>query len=449
MYYSRNVQINSKDPLFSWCDQIAHLANNLYNAALFRQRQMMCASVKPVEQLSENEKEVLNEISEALPKMKQNRTIPSSGFLSYVFLDDLFKTTENRDYMAELPRQTAQHVLRHVCRDIKSYFEAVKAYRKDPSLFTGIPQLPHYRHKGGISSFDITNQDCVVRKNEKGHYVAKLPLTRIPVSLGRSIPGKLKEVHVTPMNGIYQISFVFEDGKQQPEKKEEPKRIVSIDLGVENLMAAVNNVGAESLLFKGGAVKSVNHHYNHRIANMMSSKTIHSKEKYVPSGRYKAVTLKRNNRINDYMLKAGKELMRWCVENRIDTIVIGENRNWKQSIELGKENNRRFVQIPYDRMKNIIRYSGERTGIRVVFQEESYTSKASFLDNDEIPEYGKEDGKKFSGKRTCRGMYESRDGRKINADLNGAANILRKYKADAFAGNSPHFERVRVIRYPQ
>ena len=107
------------------------------------------------------------------------------------------------------------------------------------------------------------------------------------------------------------------------------------------------------------------------------------------------------------------------------------------------------MQIPYDRLKNIIRYRGERSGIRVIFQEESYTSKASFIDQDEIPTYGAEEKLIFSGKRISRGLYESREGKKINADLNGAANILRKYKADAFAGNSPDFEWIRVIRYPQ
>ena len=116
MYYSHNVQVNRKDELFLWCDNIARLANNLYNAALYRQRQLMCAAKKPEEALSENEKEVIAELTEALPKMKQQRTLPSSGFMSYTFLDDLFKTTKNRDYMAPLPRQTAQNVLKHVCR---------------------------------------------------------------------------------------------------------------------------------------------------------------------------------------------------------------------------------------------------------------------------------------------------------------------------------------------
>ena len=141
--------------------------------------------------------------------------------------------------------------------------------------------------------------------------------------------------------------------------------------------------------------------------------------------------------------------MRWCVENRIDTIIIGENRLWKQNVRLGKDNNRWFVQMPFDRLKNIIRYSGERLGIRVVFQEESYTSKASFLDQDDIPTYGTGERPVFSGKRIRRGMYKSREGKKINADLNGAANILRKYKADAFQSNMPLFEQIKVLRYPQ
>ena len=126
------------------------------------------------------------------------------------------------------------------------------------------------------------------------------------------------------------------------------------------------------------------------------------------------------------MLKAGKSLIIWCVENRIDTIVIGSNPGWKQGSNMGRRSNQKFVQIPFDDLKRILKYQGERNGIRIVEQEEAYTSKASFIDHDDIPDL---DGSKeavFSGTRTKRGLYRSKEGITINADLNGSANILRK-----------------------
>jgi putative transposase len=204
MYVSRNVIVAEK-ALFDWCNDAAHKANNLYNAALFRVRQCMTSRNKDPNELTANELEVLDEIEQMNRSLascgRKLRNIPGSGVLSYTFLDDLMKYSDNPDYYCEgLPRQTAQHVLKHVCRDMRSFFEAEKAYKADPSVFTGKPELPHYKRKQGVCSFDVSNQDCVIRQNRKGHYAAKLPKTKSVVSLGRSVPGVLKEVHVTPMN---------------------------------------------------------------------------------------------------------------------------------------------------------------------------------------------------------------------------------------------------------
>ena len=142
------------------------------------------------------------------------------------------KKTDNPDYQAEgLPRQTAQHVLKQVVRDLTSFFEANRKYRNDPSSFKGKPELPSYKHKGGTCSFVISNQDCVIKKNDKGSYHAKLPLTKERMKLGKNIPGRLKEVHVSRNNGIYTASFVFDDGKDMPAFTVESCRIASVDPG--------------------------------------------------------------------------------------------------------------------------------------------------------------------------------------------------------------------------
>ena len=454
MYYTRNIMVTDSD-LFEWCDTVAHKANNLYNAALFRIRQSMTSRKKETSKLTLNEKEVLNEIdcmnNALVSRGKKPRHVPESGFLSYGFLDDLMKHTDNPDYNCpELPKQSAQSVLKHAVRDMTSFFEAMRAYQEDPSRFTGKPKLPHYKHKQGACSFDVTNQDCVIRQNEKGHYVAKLPKTKCVVSLGREVPGILKEVHATPLNGRYQISFVFDD--QKPVGKlltEKPERIAAIDFGIDNFMAVTNNCELECLLYKGGVIKSANHHYNKRIAVIMSEQTKGGSGKFVPTEEYYKITQRRNNTVNDYMLQTGKHFITWCVENRIDTIVMGDNPFWKQEVNIGHKNNQKFVQIPFDRVKEIIEYQAERNGIRVLRQEESYTSKASFPDNDPIPVYGMDnDSCSFSGKRIHRGLYRTDRGEIINADLNGSANIMRKCIEESFEHTALRHDRIIVIKHP-
>lgn len=151
------------------------------------------------------------------------------------------------------------------------------------------------------------------------------------------------------------------------------------------------------------------------------------------------------------MKKTGKQLIEWCAENRADTIVLGCNRYWKQESHIGHVNNQKFVQIPFSYLKNVIAWLAERKGIRVVEQEESYTSKASFLDRDFIPVYGQEpEVFRFSGKRNPRGLYTSEEGIVTNADLQASANILRKAYPNAFIeGNEPEFRTIKVIRHPE
>ncbi len=454
MYFSRNI-IVSDGEMFEWCDTVAHKANNLYNAALFRIRQCMTARKKEMNELTVNELEVLDEIDRMntalVSKKKSPRCIPKSGYLSYGFLDDLMKHTDNPDYnCTQLPKQSAQDVLKHASNDMKSFFQAVKAYNADPSRFTGKPELPHYKRKQGACSFDVSNQDCVIRQNQKGHYVAKLPKTKAVLPLGKSIPGILKEVHVTPMNGRYQISVVFDDQNPVPELlTEEPERIASIDFGVDNFMAVTNNCELNCLLYKGGVIKSANQRYNKQIAGIMSKQTKGTTNKFVPTQEYYDATNRRNNIVNDFMLQAGKHLITWCVDNRIDTIVMGNNPFWKQSVHIGHENNQKFVQIPFDRMKEILEYQAERNGIRIIRQEESYTSKASFLDHDFIPAYGiNDENVSFSGSRVHRGLYRSKDKTVLNADINASSNIMRKCISEAFEGKMLHYDRIVVIRHP-
>ncbi len=445
MYKTLNCIVRKGQPLFEYLDVMSHRACNLYNAALFRERQIMTSRNKETSELKNHQIEVIQEVEYALPLMHKKRTIPSSGVLNYGFLNDVMRLNLNPDYMI-LPAHTRENVLKHVVHDISAYFDALKAYKKNTSSFTGKPQLPHYKHKHGVSTFTMSNQECVVKTNSKGNYQCKLPTTKIVVPLGKKIPGRLIEVHVTPTNGNYQMSFVFDDGNEAPICKKETSRIASIDIGVDNLMAITNNVNEPSLLIKGLPIKSVNQMYNKAIASIVSNHTLSTKQKFEATKKFNSVTLNRNNRIKDYLFKTVKYFMTWCVDNRIDTIVIGKNNLWKQESNIGKRNNQTFVQMPFVQLINMIKYSSERLGIKVIEQEESYTSKASYLDKDDIPVYKQESESKyqFSGKRIKRGLYQSKDGRCINADLNGSANIMRK--AFPTLAKNINFESIVTIR---
>ena len=214
-------------------------------------------------------------------------------------------------------------------------------------------------------------------------------------------------------------------------------------------MAVTNNCGLGCLLYKGGVIKSANHRYNQKIAAIMSRQTKGGTEKFKPTEEYYAVTQRRNNVIKDYMLQTGKHFITWCVENRIDTIVLGDNQFWKQNIRMGVVNNQNFVQIPFDQMKKILTYQAERRGIRLIRQEESYTSKANFLGQDDIPVYGGNDEDvRFTGTRIHRGLYKTNAGTLLNADINGSANILRKCISDAFRSHELAYNQITVVRHP-
>lgn len=471
MSYMRTTKVcvDKGHPLYPYADRITTLANNLSNAALFLERQAMTAVGKPEEEWTDNERQAMDEIRDTLLLLGSNWELPKKGksVLSYSCLDDVMKTCSNPDYYAEgLPRQSAQHVLKQTATDMFSFYVACAAFKENPSAFTGMPKLPHYKRKGGHTTVHITNQDCKVKEGTDGKWYARFPFLKgTLLCIGVPVPdAKLKDVTITPENGRYAFSFKFEVSRELPEPQGAPGRICAIDFGVENLMAVTNNCGLPLVLYKGGVAKSVNQQYNKRVADIVSEQTLETGKKFVPTEEYYAVTNRRNDRIDDCLKKCAKHFVAWCVENRIDTVVMGVNRLWKQEVELGHKNNQKFVQIPFFKLRGIIRYLCEWNGIRCVEQEESYTSKASFLDMDPIPVYCREDPLRkplFSGKRRpnwhhgvhkesgFRGLYTSADGTVINSDLNGSANILRKAFPGAFQpGQTPDFSCVKIIRHP-
>ena len=461
-----DVIINKDHFMYPWCDNASRKANNLKNAVRFRQRQVLTARSKDSSSLTVNEKEVVEEIL----RVTEKNVLCTGNSMTYNFLYHLMQDGHNPDYYADgITRQTAQQVIKRAVEDMDAFYEALETWKKAPSKFNGKPKLPGYAKKGGLSTFVVTNQDCTVKFDGRGRTLACLPYAKkTPVCIGHT-SGILKEVIVVPCNGVFKMQFVFE--REIPDYLPGPsERIASVDFGVENLMAVTNNVGALCLLYKGGILKSENRFYNKQLAEIMAREmskpgcplTKDGRPKFVPTDESREVTLRRDCFTRDFMHKTSCHFIRWCVENRIDTIVLGVNRWWKRNVNIGGVNNQNFVQIPFALLRDMIVYKANETGIAVVLQEESYTSKASFLDNDQIPVYGEEEGKTvFSGKRApshykgmyrkggFRGLYRSKDGTVINSDLNGSANILRKAFPHAFKeGVMPDFTKAVIIRNP-
>ena len=462
IYRNRKVRVSPNDPLFPYCDTVTQLSNNLSNAVRFRQRQVTTAVNKEMSAWTANEAQVMREIHDALPLMGKEYHMPVKGTMSYTFLYQYLMKSANPDFLADgLPRQSAQQVVRQCVNDMDNFWKSLAAYREDPSRFVGKPELPGYKRKGGHCTCTITNQDAVLYGDTS--WSLKLPLTKIRLDCGEAVPGaSLKEVKIKPDNGTYLIILTLEvQASSSPCMADVPSRIAAVDFGVNNLIAVTNNCGLPCLLYKGGIVKSANRLYNKTIARIVSEQTITTGRKFVPTPEYMQVTRKRNDRISDFMQKTASHFVNWCVENRIDTIVCGVNRLWKQEVEIGSVNTQNFVQIPFSELQWQVRYRAEAAGILYVEQEESYTSKASFPDHDFIPVYGKEDEEPyFSGKRApghykgrsrkggFRGLYRTADGTIINSDLNGSANILRKAYHDAFKGCGLDFTLVKVIIHP-
>ena len=320
----------------------------------------------------------------------------------------------------------------------KSYFISVKDWKKHPAKYQAKPQIPGYiREREATTHF--TNQVCRLVPADGRLYLGFANCDQF-VCLGKEslIPGRLIKVEVKPRYGRYRLCITYKDTLQEPDMPMAPKRILGLDVGVTNFLAGVFNTGAAPFLIKGGWLKALNQWYNKHRAELTSSLTKGSDSRHSrnTSHALSALSRKREDKIHDFFYKTAHWVMRWCVEHQIEVIVVGYNKGTKQEINIGKANNQNFVTIPYERFLSILKVVGCQYGMPVAEQEESYTSKASLLDLDEIPVYGKDDTgvAVFSGQRAKRGMYLSREGKFINADINGAGNILRKAYPHAFDG---------------
>jgi len=362
--------------LFEYCDESCFKAKNLYNHANYLVRQQL---------------------------------FYLETFLPYDGKDDsLYFQVKNHDAYKALPSQTAQQILKKLEDNWQSFFAAMKEWRVNPSKFLGMPRPPKYKEKDGRFITFFTNQQC---KNKNGYI--RFPKTKL--YLKTKVTEPLNEVRITPEGNRYKIEIVHEH--VVPEAiSTEPSKIASIDLGLDNLVTLTNNIGEIPIVINGKIGKSMNHYYNKKKSKLMSNVGDNG-----TSNRLWKLSLKRNHKMNDQMHKASRYVVKWCIDHEIDTLVAGKNDGWKQEINIGKKNNQNFVSIPFESLLQKLAYKCEDAGIRFVETEESYTSKCSFLDGETMEHHDK-----YLGKRIKRGLFRSATGIKINADVNGSYNIMRK-----------------------
>lgn len=366
----------------------------------------------------------------------------NKGILFYEDLNRIFKKKrDQRESMlyAQMPTvKSAQQTLRALCDTWKGWSNALKSYKAAPQTFTGRPRLPKYlrdrRH-----TFYVTNQDARIDKN------GVLVIHSLDFKL-KLMPGiqKINRVTFKPLVNGYKVTVAV----VQPEDRQKPYlpdngRYVGIDPGVDNAFACVSNTGVEPMLINGRALKSVNQYYNKERARLKHlqaryhqlESTIQTKQGpkkvYAETKTMKRITDWRNRKIYEFAHKASKRIVEYALSCEANTIVIGKNKSWKRSANMGKKNNQNFIGIPHKTIIDMITYKANLEGITVIWTNESYTSQTSALDGEKpCWENGNKSrlkqGKSPAARRIRRGLFRSNKGLLVNADVNGAMQIIRK-----------------------
>jgi putative transposase len=401
-------RIDRHDPRWQSIDAAAFASKHLYNAALYMTRQAF---------------------------------IHQQRIITY---EELARDMKTSAEFCTLPAKVAQWVLRQVALAWTSYFAACAAWEADPSRFLGHPKLPKYLDKRGRNLLTYTEQAISRAPKNRGYVV--------PSGLDIRVETRqtaIDQVRVVPHASHYTVEVIYERSVTPADL--DTTRRAAIDIGLNNLAAVTfHQPGLTPFLVKGRPLKALNQWYNKRRAHLQAK---------LPEGVYTSRQLdiladKRARQIHQYLHVASRRVVERLVAHRVGTLVVGKNDGWKQAIELGKRTNQNFVFVPHARFVEMLQYKAELVGIHVVVSEESYTSKCSFLDLELV---GKHDV--YVGKRVKRGLFQAADGRRLNADINGAFNILRKVVPDAFGNgigdvvvhparitlaNGPHGSNVHV-----
>ena len=367
---TQQIVVSNKNSKFAQLDELCFLSKNFYNVALYYIRQYY--------------KE-------------------TSKYLSYNKLTKILSDSNNIDYRAMPYAQSAQQVLRQVDKQYKAFYASIKSKKMQGKKV----RLPKYKDKeSGRNIFVYTNQCAKV--SNRIVYIK----TKQGTLLFNTVTDNIQQVRLVHKGNHIVVEIIY---NVEYKLKENNNRYASIDLGLDNLCALASNV-VQSIIVNGKPLKSINQHYNKTKAKLQSKL---SKNKHT-SKRINKLTLKRNRKIKDYMHKVSRKIVDYMEANSLNTLFVGKNVGWKDSINLGKTNNQNFVSIPYNMLIQMLEYKCKLAGINVVIVNEAYTSKCSFLDKEKISKHDN-----YAGRRIRRGLFISSSGIMINADVNGSLNIMR------------------------
>jgi putative transposase len=390
MILSERHIISKKHPFFKECDSVCLKSKNLYNYA---------------------------------NSLIENHFNSTGNYLNYNAINRIMIDSNNSFYY-DLPVKVSNQTLMLLDKNWVSFFKSIKDWKKNPSKYKAKPNPP--LNKGSNERFITIYESGAIYKNkkllEKG--ILKLSKTKIEISSKRK---NVKEIKVVPKLYSYVIEIIYE--REEKSKLEDNKKIFSIDLGVNNLATVTSNQKEITpFIINGKPLKSINQYYNKNLS--LIKKDLKRRNNKDSSNKIKKLTNKRENKVRDYLHKASRKIINLAKEKDVNTIVIGNNKNWKQKTSMSSKNNQNFVNIPHNTFIKMLSYKCELEGLRVILQEESYTSQASFLNLDYIPTYKPncKEEYSFSGYRKSRGLYKikGKENKIINADVNGSYNILRK-----------------------
>ena len=350
----------------------------------------------------------------------------------YLRYEANYHELKNSDNYRLLNSNMAQQTLKNVDAMFKSFFALIKLAKQGKYNFKHI-RLPNYLSRNSYSNLIIAQfkikDNNILTIPYSNTFKKKHEINKIQIKIPQVLEDKtIKEIRIIPKFNarFFEIQYTYE--VEEENIKLNTNNALAIDLGVNNLCTCVTNTG-KSFIIDGRKLKSINqffNKYNTKLQSIKDKQNIkrQTKQQFL-------VSRKRKNRVDNYINKTCRYIINYCIANDIGTLVIGYNQSFQNKINLGRKNNQIFTQLPFGKIREKLEYLCKRYNVNYILQEESYTSKASFFDNDELPIYNADNPQtyEFSGKRIKRGLYQTKNNYLFNADCNGALNILRKSKA--------------------
>lgn len=400
-------KITKEHPLYTFLIDYCIKSNNLYNHGNYIVRQEFIRTTK----------------------LKEQGKLPNANWIRFFDLCKILRNDKKYNDYHSLPvTGCSDSILKVLDENWKSFFESIKDWKRNPTKYTGRPKLPKYKKKKEPYNFYIPNKNTFHIKGSNLIFTKAFNHLKIHIKCNKEKGfQKINQVKIKPVRDYLRVEIIYTI-KLEDKLNRNSNRIISIDLGIDNLATIINNINKRPIIINGKPLKSINHYYNKQKAYLQERLERCQKKK--TSKRLQRLSEKRNNKIADYLHKTSKLIIDYCNQFKIGTIIIGYSKQWKLKVNLGKRNNQTFTNIPFNNLIWMIQYKAIQDNINVIIQEESYTSKASYFDNDKVPIFGHKGQKNFSGKRIKRGLYRCKDGSFVNADINGSLNIMRKATND-------------------